>query len=233
VSEAERRAVVAAAKAASDGGLMPGTAGNVSARWGDGFLVTPSGVPYGRLTPDQIVPMRLDGSHEGPWKPSSEWRMHADIYRTRPEAGAVVHTHSPHATALSTHRRGIPAFHYMIALAGGPDIRCAEYATFGSAELSEAMLAALDGRKACLLANHGVTVFERDLQKALRLAFEVETLAQEYFLARQLGEPVILDDVEMARVIERFSTYGAQPSERQTTVPGRSPDKVRAKSRGR
>jgi L-fuculose-phosphate aldolase len=205
-----REAVVAAAKAASAGGLMPGTAGNVSARWGKGFLVTPSGVPYDRLTPDQIVPTRLDGTSDGPWKPSSEWRMHADIYRTRPEAGAVVHTHSPHATALSTHRRGIPAFHYMIALAGGPDIRCAAYATFGSAELSQAMLAALDGRKACLLANHGVTVFERDLPKALRLAFEVETLAQEYFLARQLGEPVILDEAEMARVIERFSTYGAQ-----------------------
>ena len=216
MSEKElRQAVVETAQKASAAGLMPGTAGNVSVRSGERFLVTPSGVPYEHLTEEMIVPMALDGTFEGAWKPSSEWRMHADIYRERGEAQAVVHTHSPHATALSTLRIDIPAFHYMIALAGGSTVRCATYATFGSAELSANMIAALEGRKACLLANHGVTVFERDLGKALRLAGEVELLAQEYFLARQLGEPVILDEAEMARVIERFSGYGVQREERR------------------
>jgi L-fuculose-phosphate aldolase len=203
-----RKTIVASAQRAAADGLMPGTSGNVSARHGDGFLVTPSGVPYDRLDAAMIVATRFDGWFDGALKPSSEWRMHADIYRAWPEAGAVVHTHSTYATALSTLRQGIPAFHYMIALAGGPTIRCAAYATFGTAELSTNMLAALEGRKACLLANHGVIVWERDLSRALRLAQEVELLAQQYAIARSLGTPMILDEAEMARVIGKFADYG-------------------------
>jgi L-fuculose-phosphate aldolase len=205
-----RAKIVSTAQEMNALGLSPGTAGNVSARTAEGFLITPSGVPYGTLTPQSMVPTALDGSYTGDWKPSSEWRMHADIYRAHPEAMAVVHTHSIHATALSTLRLDIPAFHYMVAQAGGSTIRCATYATFGTQELSDAMLVALEGRKACLLANHGVIAFERDLARALKLAFEVEVLAQEYAIARRLGDPIILDEAEMARVISRFSTYGVQ-----------------------
>lgn len=136
--------------------------------------------------------------------------MHADIYRFKPQAGAVVHTHSPHATAFSTLREDIPAFHYMVAMAGGTTLRCASYATFGSQELSDEMLVALDERKACLLANHGMICFERSLERALWLAGEIEMLARQYILARQAGTPVILGEDEMADVLERFKTYGKQ-----------------------
>ncbi|RED53923.1 class II aldolase/adducin family protein [Aestuariispira insulae] len=193
-------------------GINHGTSGNVSARFGEGFLVTPSGVPYEDLTPEKIVEMDLNGGHKGDLLPSSEWRMHRDIYASRAEAGAVVHTHSAHATALATLRRGIPCFHYMIAVAGGTDIRCSDYATFGSAELSETMLKAMEGRKACLLANHGYIGFGADLCKALALAVEVEGLAKQYYTALQMGEPVILSDDQMAEVLEKFKTYGKQPN---------------------
>ena len=192
-------------------GINHGTSGNVSARHGEGFLITPSGVPYEDLAPEMIVEVLLDGSHEGDLLPSSEWRMHRDIYASRPEAGAVVHTHSTHATAIATLRCGIPCFHYMIAVAGGTDIRCSDYATFGSAELSQTMLTAMEGRKACLLANHGYIGFGADLRKALGLAVEVESLARQYYTALQMGEPVILSDEEMAEVLEKFKSYGKQP----------------------
>lgn len=189
-------------------GLNQGTSGNLSCRDGDGMLITPSGVPCDAMTPEDIVRIAGDGSWQGGTKPSSEWRMHLDIYRSRAEAGAVVHVHSPHATALATLRRGVPAFHYMVAVAGGKDIRCAEYATFGTQALSEAMLRALDGRRACLLANHGQIAFGPDTGRALWLVGEVEALCRQYILARSVCEPVLLDDAEMARVLHRFRDYG-------------------------
>ncbi|MEM7644421.1 MAG: class II aldolase/adducin family protein [Pseudomonadota bacterium] len=205
-----REAILATCRAMNASGLNQGTSGNVSTRDGGGMLITPSGVPYGDTTPDMIVPVAADGTATGRWNPSSEWRMHLDIYRARPEAQAVVHVHSPYATALSCHRRGIGAFHYMVAVAGGTDIRCADYATFGTQALSDAMLAALEGRTACLLANHGQITFGPTLEKALWLAGEVETLARQYILARALGEPVSLDAAQMAEVVCAFRTYGKQ-----------------------
>ena len=205
-----RSAIIATAREMGTSGLSQGTSGNVSARIPQGFLITPSGVAYETLEPDMVVAMDIQGGWSGTWKPSSEWRMHADIYRAHEEAQAIVHTHSPHATALSTLRQDIPAFHYMIAMAGGSTLRCAAYATFGTQELSDAMLVALDQRKACLLANHGMISFEGSLERALWLAGEIEMLARQYILACQMGEPIILDEAEMARVIELFKTYGKQ-----------------------
>jgi L-fuculose-phosphate aldolase len=194
-------------------GLNQGASGNVSARVEEGFLITPSGVPYDLIEHDMIAPMDLQGGYWGDWLPSSEWRMHHDLYASRPEIAAVVHVHSPYASALACLREGLPAFHYMVAVAGGPDIRCAEYATFGTAELSEAMLRAMEGRTACLLANHGLIAAAETLQRALMRAAEVESLAKQYHIARQMGEPVILSDEEMARVLEKFRSYGKQPDE--------------------
>ena len=208
-----RKAIIETSLAMNRLGINQGTSGNVSARTKAGFLITPSGVPYEETTPEMIVAMDLDGTYEGDWLPSSEWRMHLDIYRARPEAGAVVHTHSTYATAISCLRKPIPAFHYMVAVAGGADLRCAAYATFGTAELSAAMLVALEGRSACLLANHGQIVFGPNLDKALWKAGEIEALAKQYFVARQMGKPVILPDDEMQRVLARFATYGKQPHE--------------------
>jgi len=211
MTEAEaRQAVIETCLEMSGSGLVQGTSGNVSLRWGDGFLVTPSGVAYEAMVPEQVAFVDLEGGYRGDWLPSSEWRMHLDIYAARPEAGAVVHTHSPHATALSCLRRDVPAFHYMVAVAGGVDLRCAGYATFGTQELSDAMLVALRERSACLLANHGMICFGADLSRALWLAGEVETLCQQYVLACSLGAPVVLSDADMADVIERFATYGTQ-----------------------
>ena len=191
-------------------GINYGKAGNVSVRVEGGFLVTPTGVSYEALNPADIVFMRRDGQREGTYIPSSEWRLHRDIYEKRAEVGAVVHTHSPHATSLACLRRGIPAFHYEVAVAGGADIRCADYATFGTQELSDHALAALEGRRACLLANHGVVSLGRDLDDAFAMAEKVEALARLYSQALQVGEPVLLDDAEMARVVERFKTYGRE-----------------------
>ena len=190
-------------------GINQGKSGNVSARTEGGFLVTPSGVPYDELRPGTLAFVRDDGSHEGP-EPSSEWRIHRDIYRHRADAGAVVHTHSPAATALACLRRGIPAFHYEVAFAGGNDIRCADYATFGTQELSDLTLKALEGRRACLLANHGVVAIGPSLTPALSLAEKVEYLARLYAQALQLGEPVLLDDAEMERILAKFATYGVR-----------------------
>lgn len=203
-----RRAVVDTCRAMNASGLNQGTSGNVSARAGDGFLITPSGIPYEDTKPGMLVAMDLDGGHEGTLKPSSEWRMHRDLYRARPDVGAVVHTHSTHATAYSCLRKPIPAFHYMIAVAGGRDLRCADYATFGTAELSEAMLVAMEGRTACLLANHGVIATGPDLRKALWLAGEVEVLAHQYILSLMLGGPTLLSSNDIAQAIERFRGYG-------------------------
>jgi L-fuculose-phosphate aldolase len=192
-------------------GLSPGTSGNVSARHADRAWITPSGVPYDGLTAERIVALTLDGDvlGEATDAPSSEWRLHLGIYRARPDAGAVVHTHSPYATALACLREDIPAFHYMVAIAGGSTIRCAPYATYGTPDLAAHAVEALDGRSACLLANHGVVALGTTPAEALKMAHEVEILARQYLLARQVAPPVILDDDEMARVLERFASYGA------------------------
>lgn len=205
-----RQALIAVAQAMAPAGLNRGTSGNVSVRSGDRFYITPTGLPYASLSPDDIPLMALDGSHQGRRKPSSEWRFHRDLYAGRPEVGAVLHAHSPFAVSLACLRRDIPPFHYMIARFGGSTIRCAEYAIFGSAELSAAAMVAMHERQACLLANHGLLVAGRDLDEALALAVELEELCEQYWRASQLGEPVLLDAAEMAAVMEKFAGYGQQ-----------------------
>ncbi len=194
-------------------GINQGNAGNVSVRTGDGFLITPSGLSYDKLTPGDIVYMGMDGSHEGLLTPSSEWRMHLDIYAARPEASAVIHAHSTFATSLSCLRKEIPAFHYMVAVAGGRNIRCSNYALFGTQDLSDTMLKALEDRRACLLGTHGMICFHDNLDKTLWLAVEVETLAKQYWHACQAGVPVLLSDVQMVEALEKFKSYGKQPQQ--------------------
>lgn len=209
----ERRQVIDFARRMNDSGLNQGTSGNVSVRVDDGLLLTPTGVPYEDLTLEDIVQLRLDGTVPGfPQRaPSSEWRIHRDIYAAREEAAAIVHAHPMFSTTLAINRMDIPAVHYMIAMAGGSTIRCSGYATFGTEELSRLALEALAGRKACLLANHGMLAFGKDLPDAFKLAREVENLSGQYWRALQVGRPVVLDDAEMARVLEKFRTYGQQP----------------------
>ncbi len=205
-----RDALITTARAMQPAGLNKGTSGNVSLRHGDGFYITPTGMPYDRLVADDIPFMALDGSHVGARKPSSEWRFHRDLYAARPEVGAVLHAHSPFAVSLACLRRDIPPFHYMIARFGGDTVRCADYALFGSQALSDAALLAMLDRKACLLANHGLLVAGRDLDEALALAIELEELCEQYWRACQLGAPVLLSATEMAEVLVKFSDYGQQ-----------------------
>ena len=202
--------LIATARAMQPAGLNKGTSGNVSLRHGDGFYITPTGMPYDKLVADDIPLMALDGSHVGARKPSSEWRFHRDLYAARPEVGAVLHAHSPFAVSLACLRRDIPPFHYMIARFGGDTVRCADYALFGSQALSDAALLAMRERKACLLANHGLLVAGRDLHEALALAIELEELCEQYWRACQLGAPVLLSDDEMTEVIAKFAGYGQQ-----------------------
>jgi L-fuculose-phosphate aldolase len=204
----QRNSIVAAARATVVERLNRGSSGNVSARSGGGFLITPSGVPSVEIGFDQVAAMDMAGHAEGPLPPSSEWRIHRDIYRARPEIGAVVHVHSPFAVSLACLRRGIPAFHYMVAVAGGMDIRCAGYATFGTQALSDNVLAALEGRRACLMANHGLVVVGDDPARAVALAVEVESLCEQYWRASLMGEPMLLSDAEMAEALEAFKGYG-------------------------
>ena len=189
-------------------GINQGSSGNVSVRTEEGILITPSAVSYASMQPQDIVFMNFDGQFDGEQKPSSEWRMHRDIYRTRRNAGAVVHAHSTYCTVLSCHRKNIPPFHYMIAVAGGSDIRCSDYALFGSQELSDSMLTALNDRRACLLGTHGMICFHDDLERALWLAVEVETLARQYWHALQIGEPQLLTEKEVNEVVGHFKQYG-------------------------
>jgi L-fuculose-phosphate aldolase len=203
-----RDALLDTARRLSAEGLNRGTAGNASVRVAEGFLVTPTGLPYERSTPQDMVPMRLDGTWSGTRAPSSEWRFHRDIYARRPEAGSVIHCHSPFATALACQGRDIPPFHYMIARFGGSTLRCAPYATFGTQALSDHALAALEDRCACLLGNHGMLVFGRDLGHALDLAVELETLCEQYWRTLQLGPPRLLPQAEMATVLAKFASYG-------------------------
>ena len=206
------RGVIDACLAMNASGINQGSAGNISARFEDGFLITPSGMAYDRLAPEHIVHVDLDGNCRDALRPSSEWRMHRDIYAERPEAGAVLHAHSTFATSIACLREDIPAFHYMIAVAGGDSIRCADYALFGTQQLSDNMLSALADRRACLLGTHGMICFHDNLDKALWLGIEVETLAKQYWHARQAGEPVILSQSEMDEVMQQFRGYGKQPS---------------------
>ena len=203
-----REEVIATAQAMNARGINRGKSGNVSARIDEGFLVTPTGLAYEAMRAEDVVAMTLDGAAHGTRAPSSEWRFHRDIYAARSEIRAIVHAHSSFATTLACLGRGIPAFHYMVAVAGGNDIRCAPYATFGTQALSDHALAALVSRKACLLANHGMIAVGATLADALALAIEVEALAEQYWRALQIGEPTLLSDAEMAVVLEKFRTYG-------------------------
>jgi len=204
-----QEAVVAACRGLAR--LTEGTSGNASVRRDQGsFFISPTGMPYESLEPADIPLVDLQGRWFGRRRPSSEWRFHRDIFKARSDAGAIVHTHSIHATALACTGRGIPAFHYMVAIAGGSDIRCAPYHTFGSQQLSDVAVAAMEGRKACLLGNHGVIALGADLPAALAMAEAVENLAAQYCAALALGAVRILDDVEMRRVLEKFRTYGQQ-----------------------
>jgi L-fuculose-phosphate aldolase len=204
-----RKALIATACATNSLGLNQGTAGNVSARTPQGFLISPSGLLFDQLVPEHVVEMDLEGrAASDPIAPSSEWRFHRDIFVNRPEVGAVLHAHPPYATALACAHREIPAFHYMVAVAGGKTIPCAPYAAFGTQALSDNVLAALENRHACLLANHGMVAVGPSLEAALQLAKEVEELARQYHLSLQIGGPVILSDEAMTIVLERFKTYG-------------------------
>jgi L-fuculose-phosphate aldolase len=209
-----REKMIATALEMNARGLNRGKSGNVSARFDDGFLITPTGMAYESTQPADIVAMTRDGATRGPRLPSSEWRFHHDIYAARREVGAIVHAHSPFATSLACLGRDIPQFHYMIAVAGGKDIRCAAYATFGTQQLSDHALRALEGRKACLLANHGMIAVGASLNAAFALAVEVEALAEQYCHALHIGTPNLLSDVEMEIVLEKFRTYGQPGSER-------------------
>jgi L-fuculose-phosphate aldolase len=211
MSERALKAVVlATARAMNAERLNRGAAGNVSVRHRDGFLITPTGMAYDACAPEDVVFVGLDGTPKGRRKPSSEWRFHRDIYAVRPEAGAIVHAHAPFAVSLACMGCTIPAFHYMVARFGGGDVRCAAYATFGTQELSDAVLAALQDRCACLMAHHGMVVFGRDLDDALALAIELEALCEQYWRVLQIGGPRLLPAEEMARVLDAFGDYGRQ-----------------------
>ena len=182
--------------------------GNISSRYKDGFLITPSGKKYSSLKNNDIVFVSLDGYFDKKKGiPSSEWKFHQDIYRNKKEAKAIVHAHSTCATAVSTHKRGIPAFHYMVAMVGGHDIKCAKYATFGTRDLSKNILKALKGRKACLISNHGQIAFETNLSKAFELAEEVENISLQYITSLKLGKPKILSIKEMNKVLSKAKNY--------------------------
>jgi len=205
----QREEIIAVTLALDDAGMVPNKSGNVSCRSAEGFAITPAGIPYRELLPRHIVKVPLDApAPTADPRPSSEWRMHAAIYRARPDVTAIVHTHSPRATALASAGRGIPPFHYMIALAGG-DVRCTPYATFGTPELADSAVRGLQGRRACLLGNHGVMAVGNSLARAHAVAIEVENLAGEYLSLLAAGlEPKLLDDAELQRVIAKFTDYG-------------------------
>lgn len=216
-----RAEMVATARAMNAHGINQGTSGNLSVRAGEGFLLTPSSVPYDRMDPEDLVAMAFDGTYQpAPGRrPSSEWRFHRDILAARTDVDAVLHCHSIYATTLACHHRTIPAFHYMVGVAGGTTIRCADYATFGTQALSDAALTALRERMACLLGQHGQIALGKSLGSALWLAIEVETLSRLYLQALALGEPPVLDDAEMERVLGqmRRMSYGLGPEPEDST----------------
>ncbi|MBB3998013.1 class II aldolase/adducin family protein [Aureimonas pseudogalii] len=209
-----RQTIIDLCREMNANGLNQGTSGNISLRLGDRMLITPTATPYDSMTPEMIVsmPMSGDGSDwQGPIAPSVEWRFHREILRRRPDMNAVVHAHSTFCTVMAIARRDIPACHYMVAAFGGSDVRCAGYARYGTAELSQLALEALEGRTACLLANHGMIAMGETLDKAMWRAVELETLARQYFHSLQIpGGPVILSEEEIAETLQGFGTYGFQ-----------------------
>jgi L-fuculose-phosphate aldolase len=208
-----REEMVSTCRAMNASGINQGTAGNISIRTEAGFLITPSSLPYDTMRPDDIVQMYFDGTYDGLRRPSSEWRFHRDILQARADVNAIVHCHSIYATTLAIHHRTIPSFHYMTGLFGGSTIRCARYATFGTQALSDAALEALEDRMGCLLGQHGQISLGKTLAQGLGNAIELETLSRLYVQALTLGEPPILDDAEMDRVIQqmRNMSYGNAP----------------------
>jgi L-fuculose-phosphate aldolase len=194
-------------------GINQGTSGNISVRIGDRFLITPSGIPYEEMTPEQIAVMDVDGNYFGPCKPTTEWRLHREVMRARSAAGVVIHTHSMFSTTVACLRRDIPALHYYVAWGGGPTIRCADYATYGTQELADNMLVALAERDACLLANHGLIVIGTTLGETLAHTVDIETLARQYVYASQMGAPCILPDDEIERVRLKMQTYRTQEAD--------------------
>ena len=202
-----KKEVIKFAKMLNDKKLSALRSGNISLRYKNGFLITPSGQKYSSLKEKDIVYINLDGKYNKNQNPSSEWRFHQDIYKNKWEAKAIVHAHSPHASAVSTHGKSIPSFHYMIALAGGEDIRCSEYATFGTHELSMNIVKALKDRKACLMSNHGQVAFGENLSKAFELAQEIDNICQQYIIALKIGEPKILSLAEMKKILEKVKNY--------------------------
>jgi L-fuculose-phosphate aldolase len=226
-----RASIVAKARWMNASGLNQGTSGNISARYKDVLLITPSATPYDSMTPESIAAMPLEGEYgswSGPLKPSTEWRFHFDITKSRPDVGAIVHTHSTYATVLAIARKEIPACHYMIAAFGGTTVRCAGYARYGTKELSDLALKALEGRNACLLANHGMIALGSSLEKAMWLAVELETIAKQYYLALALGHPFILTDEQIAETARAFTTYGLQDKPATNPRQAKAP---RAKAR--
>jgi L-fuculose-phosphate aldolase len=226
-----RKSIIEACRSMNSLGINQGTSGNISARYEGRMLVTPTSVPYDELTPSDIcsTPIAGDGTEwNGPLQPSSEWRFHLHILQGRPEVGAVVHTHSVYATVLSICNKPIPAVHYMVAAAGGPDIRVARYATFGTEELSRNALDALKGRSACLLGNHGVIATGSNVKRALWLAVEVETLARQYYLSLSIEGARILPDDEIVRVKEKMKSYGHRAKPPAAAAPRRLLRKKRA-----
>lgn len=205
-----RASLVSGARAMDASGMNTGTTGNISLRIEGGMLITPTGIPSPMLQPEQMVTMRFDGSWEGALRPSSEWEMHAEIYKAFPEAGAVVHAHPDHCVALSCLREPMPLFHYMVAGFGGDDVRCSDYALFASSDLARAAVVALKDRTACLLANHGMIAFGKDLDTALARTVKLETLARQYLIARGAGTPVLIENSEIPAIRARYKTYGQQ-----------------------
>ncbi|ODT16312.1 MAG: fuculose phosphate aldolase [Mesorhizobium sp. SCN 65-12] len=205
-----RASLVSGARAMDASGMNTGTTGNISLRIEGGMLITPTGIPSPILRPEQMVTMRFDGSWDGALRPSSEWEMHAEIYKAFPEAGAVVHAHPDHCVALSCLREPMPLFHYMVAGFGGDDVRCSDYALFASSDLARAAVVALQDRSACLLANHGMIAFGKDLDTALARTVKLETLARQYLIARAAGTPVLIENSEIPAIRGRYKTYGQQ-----------------------
>ena len=202
-----KKEVIKFAKMLNDKKLSALRSGNISLRYKNGFLITPSGQKYSSLKEKDIVFINLNGEFNKKQKPSSEWRFHQDIYISKKKAKAIVHSHSTNATALSTHNKKIPSFHYMVALAGGTDIKCAKYATYGTRELSKNILKALTNRSACLIANHGQIAFGSSLADAFELAEEVDNLAKQYIKSLIIGRPKLLTLNQMKKVLSKSKTY--------------------------
>ena len=221
-----RAEIVARCREMNASGLNQGTSGNISARLGDRMLMTPSAVPYETLEPEMIASMALDdpsGAWDGPLKPSTEWRFHQALLQGRPDAEAVVHAHPTYCTTLAIAGKAIPACHYMIAAFGGANVRCAGYARFGTATLSDLAIAAMEGRSACLLANHGMIALGGSLAQAMWRAVELEAIARQYYLSLQIGGPNLLTDAQIDEALEAFGGYGvsAAPTPAKKTPPKR------------